>query len=275
MYERFLNFPKGIKQMYLHALRYKNIHDASRTPINAWTINHPILKYKQSNKTSIMSATAATVNEPNDDDEVQVEVEIPLSTKIKDMKNRFGFLIYGNERRPGRIPRRQHEQQRQTLQDYKQMGILIALYMPPIIGELPVILAALFPRQVLSRQFHNPYEIEAHAQMEYAQRKAAFLQLSDQFWSKVPYGTTPRTLVSLFQTTTSINDEDSIAGDEFDDPAGPMIDAIRLYTPFAAATTTNSSSTTPTSSGLSGSVYMLPKEYLVSSFSKSIGCMNV
>ena len=258
--ERVWNFPRGAKQLYLHALRYKNIHDASRTPLNAWTIDHPWKKTKVVDKEDDENAFS------NDEDD---EMNESVSTRKKIM-NKFGFLIYGNERRPGRIPRRQYEQQRQTLEDYKLMGILLALWMPPIIGDLPVLLAAFFPRQVLTRQFHNPYEWEAYAQMEYSQRKSAFIALGDQFWGTI-LPPAPKTLSLLFQSMTHADKEHR------EDAAGPMIDAIRLYAPFVdhnhgrveeQTTSTTSSvgskSKRSPANVLSGSVYQLPREYLVS-----------
>ena len=270
--ERVWNFPRGAKQLYLHALRYKNIHDASRTPLNAWTIDHPWKKTKawheDENSESVGRKDEENSSSKNNDDGMNESV----STKKKIM-NKFGFLIYGNERRPGRIPRRQYEQQRQTMEDYKLMGILLALWMPPIIGDLPVLLAAFFPRQVLTRQFHNPYEWEAYAQMEYSQRKSAFIALGDQFWGTI-LPPAPRTLSLLFQSMAHADKEHR------EDAAGPMIDAIRLYAPFVdhnhgRAEEQSTSAANSTSSGaskskrnpanvLSGSVYKLPREYLVS-----------
>jgi hypothetical protein len=65
--ERMRNFPAGVKQLYKDMLRYKNIHDASRTRLNAWTIRKPLSR---------------------DDD------------------GRLPFIILDEELRPGRIPRR-------------------------------------------------------------------------------------------------------------------------------------------------------------------------
>lgn len=65
--ERMRNFPAGVKQLYKDILRYKNIHDASRTRLNAWTIQKPLSR--------------------GDD-------------------SRLPFIIIDEEKRPGRIPRR-------------------------------------------------------------------------------------------------------------------------------------------------------------------------
>jgi hypothetical protein len=65
--ERMRNFPAGVKQLYKDMLRYKNIHDASRTRLNAWTIQKPLSRRDDS--------------------------QLP-------------FIIIDEEKRPGRIPRR-------------------------------------------------------------------------------------------------------------------------------------------------------------------------
>ena len=70
----------------------------------------------------------------------------------------------------GRIPRRQYEQQRQLRNDFRAMLPLLIIWIPPIIGFIPPILAIFAPRQVMSRHFHNPYEREIFAQIEYGQR---------------------------------------------------------------------------------------------------------
>ena len=46
-WSRIKKFPDGVKRLYLDLLRYKSIHDASKTPLNAWTINHPHKKRKE------------------------------------------------------------------------------------------------------------------------------------------------------------------------------------------------------------------------------------
>ena len=48
---------------------------------------------------------------------------------------------------------------------------IILLWIPPIIGVLPLFLAVLTPRQVLSRQFFNTYEREEFGQVESEQRQ--------------------------------------------------------------------------------------------------------
>lgn len=141
--ERIKNFPRGVK-MFLHdCLRYKHINDASRTPLNAWTINHPLRPRKD----------------------------------IRD------FFVYDNELCPGRIPRRQYQLQRRLRNELRSVVPLIIVWIPPIIGFIPPLLAVLAPRQVMSHHFHNHYELRAFAQIEYRQRRSVFDDVAAHFSS--------------------------------------------------------------------------------------------
>jgi hypothetical protein len=175
-WERFKNFPKGVKALLKDCIRYKNIHDASKTPLNAWTINSPMKAHN----------------------------------RVR------GFFVYENELRPGRIPRRQFEQQRQLQQDFRIVMPLILIWIPPIIGFLPPILAMMAPRQVMSRQFNNDYESLYFNQIEYNQRKLSFMELGKMFWSNFPAIDLRK---GYFQECP-------------EDLAGPILDGMFLYSAF-------------------------------------------
>jgi hypothetical protein len=85
----------------------------------------------------------------------------------------------------GRIPRRQQEQVRQVQEDISIVLPLVILWIPPIIGYLPMFLAVATPRQVLSRQFWNLYEREAYAILELQQRQAFYEVVSDHVWTSL------------------------------------------------------------------------------------------
>lgn len=104
--ERMKNFPKGVFALFKDCLRYKHIHDASKTPRNAWTI--------RADKTTDESH--------------------PITGSSGRESKQPSFFIYENEIRPGRIPRRQYEQQRQLKADFRTMLPLVALWIPPIVG---------------------------------------------------------------------------------------------------------------------------------------------
>jgi len=72
------------------------------------------------------------------------------------------------------VPRRAFQQQRQLRADVSAMLPLILLYIPPIVGFIPPLLAAFCPRQVLTRHFHNDFEIRAYAEQESRQRMASY-----------------------------------------------------------------------------------------------------
>lgn len=206
-WERFKNFPKGVKALLKDCIRYKNIHDASKTPLNAWTIHSPLKKH----------------------DDVR------------------GFFVYENELRPGRIPRRQFEQQRQLQHDFRIMVPLILIWIPPIIGFLPPIMAMLAPRQVMSRQFNNDYEALHFNEIEFNQRKASFANLGKMFWSNFP----------------AINLQKGYFQECPADLAGPILDGMFLYSAFCKQNPDPGSSFQLSYGVACTTIRELPREYLV------------
>lgn len=136
--------------------RYNNIHDASRTRLNAWTLDPPYPRHVPASNDLVLTASRA--HRVLHDDDASLFV-------------------------PGRVPRRQHEQQRQLVEDLHVVLPLVMAWVPPIVGYLPMVLAALAPRQVLSRHFWNPYEIEMYAHHESIQRRRFFGRVAGLFWN--------------------------------------------------------------------------------------------
>jgi hypothetical protein len=62
---------------------------------------------------------------------------------------------------------------------------MIIMWIPPIIGFLPLFLAIGAPRQVLSRQFLSEYEREVFAKWEMDQRLVPFPELADHVWASL------------------------------------------------------------------------------------------
>ena len=91
--------------------------------------------------------------------------------------NRYGVM--------GRIPRRQQEQERQLMSDVRIVVPLIILWIPPIIGYLPLFAAMICPRQTLSRQFLNDFERESFAILEMKQRQKFYSALSNHTWASL------------------------------------------------------------------------------------------
>jgi len=213
-------FPNGVKRLWYDVEVYRNIHDASRTKLNAWTVDHPRRRKRKHGQ--------------------RPGGEGYGTTKLSSKK-----VVYDDEARPGRIPRRQYEQQRRLVEDLSKVGPLVALWIPPIIGYLPMLLAMFAPRQVLSRQFLNDYEVHQYAELEYRQRKSLFPTVASMFWTM----TAPRQVVvregkqvgAILQETeppqrqeTGEGVEVEEKGQEFD-AAGPIIDAFPYYPVFTDA----------------------------------------
>jgi hypothetical protein len=68
------------------------------------------------------------------------------------------------------VPWRQREQQRRFLDSLSTVLPTVVLWLLPIVGYVPMLLAILAPRQLLSRHFFNQYEILQFNRLEYQQR---------------------------------------------------------------------------------------------------------
>jgi LETM1-like protein len=201
------------------ARSYKNIHDASRTRINAWTLDPPYPRRASASTSELARSTGKANRVLRHDDSMFV---------------------------PGRVPRRQREQQRQLVEDLHVVLPLVVAWLPPIVGYLPMILAVLAPRQVLSRHFWNPYEIELYAHQESNQRRHFFGRVAELFWN----------------ATTNLPREPPLVvlGS---DAAGPVIDPRPL---FAGVFDTNNKEAAHSENLYASflrSVDGLPDEYLV------------
>lgn len=221
--ERARHFPTGVKELYNACLVYRNIHDASRTPLNAWTIDHPLMWRRQMQQRHSNGGSGGGK-----------------------------YQIYGDELRPGRIPRRQHEQQRRLVDDVKMVAPLIVVWILPIVGYFPMFLAAGAPRQVLCRQFFNDYEVRHFAEIEYRQRKDVYPELGRMFWKMTAVGHRDcADAVPVVESSERRNDDD----------AGPVIDPMPLYSVFC-----NRSGTThelKLRRGVLSSTERMPRDYLV------------
>jgi hypothetical protein len=249
--ERITNVPRDVEKLYHHALRYKSIHDASMTPLNAWTSNHPMKGHKNSNNNNSMHR--ATAAQPEDS---SFRTLLPANQGIWG-----GWLTCNQQPRPGRIPRQQYQQQLQTIEDFQTMLPLVALFLVPVIGYLPAVIAVSAPRQILSRQFHNAYEWEIFSQINFAQRKAAFMELGDLFWSTslLP---SPRGQ-HLFQTTNAATDCSNEKEGERHDDTGPHLDLLDLYSAFDDIRSPPTFAARHNPKRRLGPVRDLPREYLV------------
>jgi len=169
-------FPSGAKQLYNDILRYKNIHDASRTQRNAWTVQRNPL-YRGNYK--------------------------------------LPFIIMDEEIRPGRIPRREHEEQRRLKDDLRKVLPIVALWAVPFIGTALVFFPVLIPRQTLSRQFLSTYQKELYASIEYRQCQSHFYTLGEYVFTSA--------MISAKRLNLSKVKEDA---------AGPVLDLMPFYAMF-------------------------------------------
>lgn len=173
--QRLRFFMVGIHRLLDDYYLFRNIHDACRTRRNAW----------------------------------KIPVNRPTSAQLLKHKDPLGLLPLAN------IPRRQHEQQRRIMMDVSALLPLVSASLIPIAGYIPMILAVLAPRQLLSRHFYNSYEFYHFADIEYQQRTRHYEDLYESFRHQ-----TDLDLVHL-----------SIIADQ-EDEAGPLFDPVLFLAPL-------------------------------------------
>jgi hypothetical protein len=151
------------------------------------------------------------------------------------------------------VPRRQHEHQRRLVEDLHVVLPLVVAWLPPIVGYLPMALAVLAPRQVLTRPFWNEHEVRRYAAEESVQRHHFYREVSDLFWS----------------ATASGGVANGIDGPAFDtlglDAAGPVIDPRPLFAGLEGENGSRSGGGAPANpyATFLASVDGLPDAYLV------------
>lgn len=217
--ERAKRFPVAVQQIYKDWQLYRNIDDASHTKLNAWTLNHPLRP-----STNLSNATVAS------------------------------FVSDAGKQRAGLVPRRMMEHQRRLKQDLAIVSPLVLIWLLPIIGYLPMILAFVAPRQVLSRHFWNEHEIQLYRQVELEQRKLAYAKVADMFFQNVANQVT-----DAMALDRAILRSDRDAG-------GPLLDLDPLYEIFIAQdddTQAKTHSSNASSSFSLVSLNRLPRDYLV------------
>lgn len=209
--ERIKEFPASVKRLWKHYELYGNIHNASKTKRNAWSSDSP-------HNTPLHQGNIGDNPYP-----------------IHHLKNR-----------PGLVPRRQYEQQRQFIEALKLVSPTVLVWILPIVGTIPMVLAVAAPRQLLSRHFHNDFEVAEYARQEFSQRLQHF-QTSAKLFQDL-FGEPLRSLL--------------LEGNG--DAAGPILNALPLLTPFGNPA--NSRKATIAIDGLSGG-------YL-KSFALSVGVLQ-
>uniref|UniRef100_A0A7S3DXE5 Letm1 RBD domain-containing protein n=1 Tax=Entomoneis paludosa TaxID=265537 RepID=A0A7S3DXE5_9STRA len=144
--ERAQQFPLAVWELWEDCIECQNIVDATKTPRNAWTAHSNINTNQQ-----------------------HLSLLLPGSSQFyhgDDLESLRGV--------PPNLPWRQYVQQRQLVQDVTRVLIPLLVWIPPIIGWIPTILAVAAPRQAFTRHFHNAFEQVQFALLEQEQRQVEY-----------------------------------------------------------------------------------------------------
>ena len=171
----------GTSSLFLKAQRtpQTNLFLTTRTTTTRTSHRWSSVASTFSSSSSSSSSTTTTTKVPDPDKDGPVSWYV----RARDFPNNVRELAYDLRRLLyirdsfGRRSRRQQEQVRMTLADVRVVTPTVLLWIPPIIGFLPLFLAIFTPRQVLSRQFFNTYERQEFAVLESNQRHQSISQL--------------------------------------------------------------------------------------------------
>jgi LETM1-like protein len=235
--ERIACFPDAARKVWADYLLNQNITDTSTTPLNAWTINHPILNRKRKRQDSHdkTQSTRHSSRAGNFHDETNAKEASKISATLSRKTTRT------------RVPWRQLQQQRRIQQELRFILPIVALCMPPGIGYITMLLAFGAPRQVLTRHFFNEYETQHFARLEYEQRLQNYEAVARRCLLVV--GGTSSVAQEPEEDWNHVylkNDLNQIVHENYEqgrlDTAGPIIDALPLYLRFFSSTPADASS---------------------------------
>jgi LETM1-like protein len=157
------------------------------------------------------------------------------------------------------IPWRQREQQRRFLDSLSTVLPTVVLWLLPIIGYVPMFLAILAPRQLLSRHFFNQYEIRQFNRLEYQQRYEHYSKV--QQLAALAFGT--RGMDELFD-----NNEAWLGSDS----AGPLpVDLNHVVEWITGSKSINKNATNSEhAASITSLMNRMPRRYLVE-FALAVG----
>ena len=229
--ERIQRFPLAMKALADNWQLHQYIVDASNSrPMNAWTRG-------RTRKTSLVrtgdgDVTAETNNHGSSSSAISTESTLSMLLPGSHEFNHGDDNAGGEKKQdvsdtPAAVlPWRQQVQKRQAVEDMSNMAGLALLWIPPIVGWIPTILAVVAPRQAYTRHFHSPYEVVQFAMMEQNQRFDAF----DAVLQRLCPGS-EHLLESHLKHFFSSDQHDS-AGPLLNDPMGLYNTLFEEYSPF-------------------------------------------
>mmetsp|Transcript_4802 Transcript_4802/g.13430 ORF Transcript_4802/g.13430 Transcript_4802/m.13430 type:complete len:593 (+) Transcript_4802:71-1849(+) len=153
--ERAQGFPAAVWDIWQDAAQYQNIVNATRTHRNAWT--------------------PAALSEHQQDVAHRLALFLPGSSELHHGDDAQEFQEKSSTSKADAIvPWRQVVQQRQFIEDLTRVIVPLMVWIPPIVGWLPTILAVTAPRQFFTSHFHNEYEKVHFAWINQEQRRVEF-----------------------------------------------------------------------------------------------------
>ncbi|GKY94948.1 hypothetical protein MPSEU_000459500 [Mayamaea pseudoterrestris] len=231
--ERAKRFPVAVQQLYKEWVLCRSIRDASYTKMNAWTIDHPLRRKRVKNEVNGI-ANGADDNAAADTAAVDIML---LSLNASDASLLSSLTKDSTQPPPpGRIPRRQLEQQRRLQQDLSIVSPLVLVWLLPIVGYLPMFLSFMAPRQVLSRHFWNDYEVKLYRNLELQQRQLVYQRVAKLVLQKMTNhddAAAAEATDAVATTTSSAAAGIALMEVSGQDAAGPLLNLMPLWDAFS------------------------------------------
>jgi len=172
--QRLVAFTTGVSNLFTDCLECLHIEEAARNKRSAWTIdNHANLQRRQKR----LRFTADLAEEEED----ECAATHLIAHRLRLRRQNFDQFF---PERPGSIPRKQMELQRQTQRALRTtLPTVLGYVSVPVVGNLFVVLGFAFPRILLSRHFHTESQIVTYAGKEYNSRLGGHgVDVADALW---------------------------------------------------------------------------------------------
>ena len=174
--ERARRFPNAMMALVVDDIvRYQTIIEAKNTAMNSWKVESEVASGRRTRLVGGGSKPLQALSKGERAHALSLLLPESREYHYGDGLDQLLSLTSKDHRMTHStiMPWRQRQQQQQTIEDLSRLTPLILLWIPPILGFIPTILAIAAP-QTFTRHFHNRYEVLQYSLIEEQQRRNEF-----------------------------------------------------------------------------------------------------
>ena len=174
--ERARRFPNAMMALVVDDIvRYQTIIEAKNTAMNSWKVESEVSSGRRTRLVGGGSKPLQVLSKGERAHALSLLLPESREYHYGDGLDQLLSLTSKDHRMTHStiMPWRQRQQQQQTIEDLSRLTPLILLWIPPILGFIPTILAIAAP-QTFTRHFHNRYEVLQYSLIEEQQRRNEF-----------------------------------------------------------------------------------------------------